>query len=229
MSEQVQAMFSRIAHRYDRANTILSLGVHNVWRWKAIRMSEVQVGSSVLDCATGTGDLAIGFKRRVGRAGRVVGTDLNEQMLSYAPSKAREQGADVAFLRADVESLPFATNEFDVCSIAFGIRNVDHPLQALREMARVVRPGGRVVILEFGQPSGALGLLYRWYSRNIIPPLGALITGYREAYEYLPETAAAFPAGERFLAMMDATGAFASRMAKPLTGGVAYVYIGVVA
>jgi demethylmenaquinone methyltransferase/2-methoxy-6-polyprenyl-1,4-benzoquinol methylase len=150
-------------------------------------------------------------------------------MLAHAPGKATAKGLDVQFHEADVEALPFPDRAFDICGMAFGIRNVDHPVQALREMARVVKGAGRVVILEFGQPGGLFGAAYRFYSRHVMPPLGKLITGYRQPYEYLPETAAAFPAGLRFLELMDAAGAFSSRLAEPLTGGAVWLYIGVVA
>jgi demethylmenaquinone methyltransferase/2-methoxy-6-polyprenyl-1,4-benzoquinol methylase len=115
-----------------------------------------------------------------------------------------------------------------VASIAFGIRNVDDPVRCLREMARVVRPGGRVVVLEFGQPRGPFGALFRVYSRQVMPALGGLLTGNRSAYEYLPRTAAAFPAGDRFLALMSESGSFSQRGATPLLAGTAYVYVGTV-
>jgi demethylmenaquinone methyltransferase/2-methoxy-6-polyprenyl-1,4-benzoquinol methylase len=126
---------------------------------------------------------------------------------------------------ADALALPFRSASFDVASIAFGIRNVDDPVRCLREMARVVRPGGRVVVLEFGQPRGPFGALFRAYSRHAMPAIGGLLTGNRAAYEYLPRTAASFPAGEKFLALMDEAGAFSERAAWPLTFGTAFVYV----
>lgn len=226
MTQQVQEMFSQIAHRYDRANAILSMGVHHLWRRRMVRLSKVQRGMRVLDCATGTGDLAFEFARTVGSSGNVVGTDLNREMLAYAPSKARSKGLTVTFSEADVQALPFNDATFDVSSIAFGIRNVDDPSRALAEMARVVVRGGRVVVLEFGKPSGPIGSLYRAYSRFVIPRLGALITGNRSAYEYLPRTAASFPSGVNFVELMRRTGKFREVRVQSLTGGVAYVYVG---
>lgn len=228
MSEQVHAMFSDIASKYDRANAVLSLGIHRLWRRKAVRMSGAQRGSSVLDCATGTGDLAIEFARTVGKNGRVVGTDFNKEMLAYAPHKALDRGLDIMFELADAMKLQYDSNTFDVCSIAFGIRNVDDASIALTEMARVVKPSGRVVVLEFGQPRGAFGIVYRWYSKYVIPVVGKVITGKREPFEYLPTTAATFPAGQRFVDVMNNTKAFASVTTKRLTGGVAFVYVGIV-
>jgi demethylmenaquinone methyltransferase/2-methoxy-6-polyprenyl-1,4-benzoquinol methylase len=228
MSAQVREMFASIAQRYDAANEVLSLGVHRGWRREAVRLSGAREGDRVLDCATGTGDLALSFKRAVGASGLVVGTDFCAEMLASAPGKARKAGLEVRFEVADALALPFANASFDIASIGFGIRNVDDPVACLREMARVVRPGGRVVVLEFGQPRGAFGALFRLYSRSVMPAIGGVLTGNRAAYEYLPRTAAAFPAGDRFLAMMDASHAFATRSAHPLLAGTAYVYVGTV-
>jgi demethylmenaquinone methyltransferase/2-methoxy-6-polyprenyl-1,4-benzoquinol methylase len=228
MSAQVRDMFASIAQRYDAANEVLSLGVHRGWRREAVRLSGAREGDRVLDCATGTGDLALSFKRAVGASGLVVGTDFCAEMLASAPGKARKAGLEVRFEVADALALPFANASFDIASIGFGIRNVDDPVACLREMARVVRPGGRVVVLEFGQPRGAFGALFRLYSRSVMPAIGGVLTGNRAAYEYLPRTAAAFPAGDRFLAMMDGSQAFATRSAHPLLAGTAYVYVGTV-
>lgn len=227
MSAEVRHMFASIAPRYDAANQVLSLGVHRGWRRKAVALSGAAPGQRVLDCATGTGDLALEFKRAVGPSGEVIGTDFCAEMLEAAPEKARRAGLPVTFAVADVLSLPYPDGRFDVASIAFGIRNVDDPVRGLREMGRVVKPGGRVVVLEFGQPRGAFGALFRLYSKGVMPLVGGLLTGNRAAYEYLPRTAARFPAGERFLALMAEAGCFARSEAHPLTFGTAFVYVGV--
>lgn len=226
MSEQVQQMFARIAPRYDAANDILSFGMHRLWRRRVVQLAQACAGQSILDCATGTGDLALAFKKAVGAKGRVIGTDFCAPMLAPAPAKARRAHLNVTFEVADVLALPYADNSFDVASIAFGIRNVDSPAQCLREMARVVRPGGRVAVLEFGQPGGLFRFPYAAYSRFVMPALGGLIAGDRTAYEYLPRTATAFPSRERFLALMDSVGAFASARFVPFTFGIAYLYLG---
>ncbi len=227
MSHTVRAMFASIAPRYDLANSVLSLGIHHLWRRRLVKLSGVQAGSSVLDCATGTGDLAIAFRKKTGPGGRVVGTDFCEEMLSRAPAKAG--GLSIEFLRADVHQLPFETASFDAASIAFGIRNVSRPVDALREMARTVRPGGKVLVLEFGQPTGLWGALYRFYSNRVLPFVGGLLTGNFQAYEYLNRTSSEFPCGEKFLSLLRETKAFRSVEAFPMTGGVAWVYRGVVA
>lgn len=228
MSAEVRQMFSSIATRYDVTNEVLSFGIHRLWRRTAVRLSQAKPGDSVLDCASGTGDLALAFKRKVGGTGRVLGTDFCAEMLESAPAKAAKAGLQVDFQVADAMALPFADNSFDVASIAFGIRNVDDPVKCLQEMGRVVKPGGRVVVLEFGQPEGAFGALFRFYSKTVMPTIGGLLTGNRAAYEYLPRTSAAFPAGERFLSLMDQSGAYSERSAHPLTFGTANVYVGLV-
>ncbi|GEN10539.1 demethylmenaquinone methyltransferase / 2-methoxy-6-polyprenyl-1,4-benzoquinol methylase [Myxococcus fulvus] len=228
MSTEVRQMFSSIATKYDVTNEVLSFGIHRLWRRTAVRLSQAKPGDSVLDCASGTGDLALAFKRKVGATGHVIGTDFCAEMLESGPAKAAKAGLPVDFQVADAMDLPFEDNRFDVASIAFGIRNVDDPVKCLKEMGRVVKPGGRVVVLEFGQPTGAFGALFRFYSKTVMPTVGGLLTGNRAAYEYLPRTSAAFPAGERFLSLMDQSGAYAERSAHPLTFGTANVYVGLV-
>ena len=171
MSEQVHQMFSQIAPRYDATNDVLSMGVHRLWRRVAVRRAAVQAGDSVLDCATGTGDLALAFKRAVGPTGEVIGTDFNAEMLSFAPKKAAQAGLAVKFEVADAMKLPYESSRFTVASISFGIRNVDDPKACVAELARVVQPGGRVVVLEFGQPKGLFGACFRFYAKHVMPLL----------------------------------------------------------
>lgn len=222
-------MFTGIARRYDRVNDVLSFGVHRRWRRVAVRKSGAQQGNSILDLATGTGDLAFAFHRKVGDQGRVVGLDFSAGMLAEAARKVAKRKVPLHLLRGDALALPFDADGFDVASIAFGIRNVDDPSQCVAEMARVVRPGGRVVVLEFGTPKGILGPGYRWYSRHIMPRVGQLVTGNRAAFEYLPRTAAAFPYGAKFEALMRNAAQFSEVKTIPLTGGVAWLYVGTVA
>lgn len=227
--ERIREMFSQVASGYDRANTVLSAGVHHLWRRKLVRWSGVSAGERVLDCATGTGDLAIEFKKAVGPSGSVVGTDFCEEMLIPAPAKASARGLEIRFETADVTKLPYADASFDIASISFGIRNVGDPAKGLSEMARVVRPGGRVMVLEFGQiDTPVIGPLYNWYSERVLPRIGGWVTGQRQAYEYLQRSSAAFPCREDFVALMKSTGAFASVEFAPVSFGIAYVYKGVV-
>jgi demethylmenaquinone methyltransferase/2-methoxy-6-polyprenyl-1,4-benzoquinol methylase len=226
MSEKVRHMFADIADDYDRINTILSFGVHQRWRSQAVKLSDAKKGDHVLDCATGTGDLAIAFKEAVGNNGKVTGTDFCEAMLESAPEKAQNRKLDITFETADVLNLPYENNAFNIASIGFGIRNVDEPVQSLKEMARVVASGGRVVALEFGQPNGVLKYPYELYSQHIMPVVGGWLSGNRQAYTYLPESTAKFPAGNAFLVLMKQADCFADMMKKKLTGGIAYIYVG---
>jgi demethylmenaquinone methyltransferase/2-methoxy-6-polyprenyl-1,4-benzoquinol methylase len=228
MSEKVRTMFASIADRYDITNSVLSLGIHHLWRKKAVRLSGAKPGDHILDCATGTGDLAITFKTRVGDNGYVLGTDFCDAMIAPAPAKAKKRNLTIDFEVADAMNLPYDDNRFDVCSISFGIRNVDDPLICLKEMARVVKPGGRVVVLEFGQPKGIMSWPYKFYSKYIIPTIGGLLTGNKDAYQYLPETSAAFPAEQKFLELMESSDSFKSQEYHKLNGGIAYIYVGVV-
>jgi demethylmenaquinone methyltransferase/2-methoxy-6-polyprenyl-1,4-benzoquinol methylase len=221
---KIRSMFASIATRYDRTNTVLSAGVHHLWRRKAVRWSGATAGNRVLDCATGTGQLAIAFKKAVGEKGHVVGTDFVPEMIKLA----REKTTDVYFELADVTDLPYEDATFDIASISFGIRNVSDPRKGIAEMTRAVRRGGRVIVLEFGQPQRrTFGNLYDWYTRRILPRLGGALTGDREAYEYLQKSAGRFPCGDEFVALMREAANFASIEYVPLTMGIAYLYKGV--
>jgi demethylmenaquinone methyltransferase/2-methoxy-6-polyprenyl-1,4-benzoquinol methylase len=221
---RIRSMFAAISTRYDRANTVLSAGVHHLWRKKAVRWSGAKRGDRVLDCATGTGDLAIAFANAVGPTGRVVGTDFVPEMLDVARRKA----PSIAFEVADVTRLPYDDATFDIASISFGIRNVNDPRKGLSEMARTLRSGGRLIVLEFGQPrSRVFGALYDFYRRRVMPKLGGIVTGEQDAYEYLERSAGRFPCGEDFLALMRDAGDFSSVEFRTLTFGIAYLYRGI--
>jgi len=229
MSEKVKQMFGSIAGRYDLINTVLSFGIHHRWREKAVRLSGAKQGDQVLDCATGTGDFAISFKKKVGESGHVVGTDFSPEMIQPAPGKASKKNLEIEFEVADAMSLPYKENRFDVASIAFGIRNVDDPLVCLQELARVVKPGGKVIVLEFGQAYGLMKYPFTFYSKYVMPTVGGLLSGNKEAYRYLPETSAAFPAGPKFIELMEQSGSFSQQQYHTLQSGVAYIYVGTVA
>jgi demethylmenaquinone methyltransferase/2-methoxy-6-polyprenyl-1,4-benzoquinol methylase len=228
-AEQIRSMFGEIAGNYDLANTVMSGGVHHLWRRSLVKWSHAKAGERVLDCASGTGDLAIEFKKAVGPTGNVIGTDFCAEMLLPAPAKAAKRGLHIKFEQADVTNLPYETASFDIASISFGIRNVQNPERGLAELARVVRPGGVVMVLEFGQPSmPGFKQIYDVYSRKVLPKIGGMITGRPKAYEYLQNSSAQFPCGNEFVKMMKSTERFAKCEFRTLTFGIAYMYKGIV-
>jgi demethylmenaquinone methyltransferase/2-methoxy-6-polyprenyl-1,4-benzoquinol methylase len=188
-------MFDSIAPRYDLLNSLLSVRLHHGWRRHAARLAKLQPGDAALDVCTGTGDFAFELVRYVGKDGAVTATDFSEPMLAYGERKRRERElSNVRLVVADTQALPFAENTFHAVTVGFGIRNVADRAKGLAEMVRVVRPGGRVIILEFNQPTHPLFAgFYRWYSFQILPWFGGLISGKRSAYEYLPSSVEAFP------------------------------------
>ncbi len=228
--EIIRNMFSKVAANYDKGNTVLSMGVHHLWRKKLVKYSGAKFGDKILDCATGTGDLAIEFKQKVGVVGSVTGTDFCAEMLIPAPQKAKDKGLEITFEQADVTALQYPDKQFDITSISFGIRNVSDPVKALKEMARVTKSGGKVMVLEFGQVNvPVIGTLYNYYSQNILPKIGGLVTGQKDAYEYLQKSSAAFPCREEFIDLMKESNSFSKMEYISLTGGIAYIYKGTVA
>lgn len=225
--EIIHSMFSKVASSYDKANSVLSVGIHHLWRKKLVNLVSAHQGQSILDCATGTGDLAIAFKKAVGPTGKVIGTDFCADMLKSAPAKALQQQLEIHFEQADVTKLQYPDQQFDITSISFGIRNVSNPVKALSEMARVTKTGGTVVVLEFGQmTTPVIKDLYRFYSESILPIIGGWVTGQKEAYDYLQKSSAAFPCKENFLDLMKETQQFSSMTYTAVSFGIAYIYIG---
>ncbi len=220
----IQRMFAEVAPGYDRANRVLSFGIDVRWRKATVRTVAVRQGERGLDVCAGTGDLSLALHAA---GARVLGADFCAPMLLRAHAKAAAIPAAPRFLAADAMALPFADRSFDFATVAFGIRNVSDPRVALREMARVVRPGGRVVVLEFTRPRvPLLGAAYRFYFRRILPALGALVSGARNgAYRYLHDSVAAFPEREQFVAVMRDAGLAEPRFTL-LTGGIAAIYRG---
>lgn len=222
--QTIKGMFSEIAGSYDKANSVLSLGIHHVWKQKLVRLSKASEGSKVLDCASGTGDLAILFKQVVGK-GTVVATDFCKEMLDLAPEKAKRKNLDISFQLADVSQLSFEDNQFDITSISFGIRNVEKRIQGLTEMARVTRSGGSVMILEFGQiETPVIKPLYNFYSKKVLPFLGGVVSGKPKAYQYLNDSSQEFPCGQKFADEIMSTGSYEKVEFWPLSFGIAYIY-----
>lgn len=218
-------MFDRIAARYDAMNRVLSFGLDRGWRRRTVRALALGANPRVLDLATGTGDLAIDIARRHPDA-TVIGLDPSRQMLAIAGAKLARRGlADrVALVRGDAQQLPYRDGEMDAATIAFGIRNVPDRPAALREMARVVRPGGRIAILELGEPrAGVLARAARFHTRHVVPRLGALLSGARE-YRYLQRSIAAFPPSAEFAQVMQCARLHVLEIA-PLTFGVCTLYV----
>jgi demethylmenaquinone methyltransferase/2-methoxy-6-polyprenyl-1,4-benzoquinol methylase len=218
-------MFDKIADRYDLLNRILSLGIDQGWRQQAVAALALGPSSRVLDVATGTGDLAI-LEATTHPDCRVEGVDPSARMLDIGRQKVERAGLSsrVSLVQGSAEALPFESAVYDGVSIAFGIRNVPDRPQALREMARVTRPGGRVVVLELSEPrSGVLGPLARFHVHSVVPFVGALISGSRE-YRYLQRSIAAFPPAEEFAAIMQGASLDVLET-RPLTFGVATLYV----
>lgn len=202
---EVRAMFDRIAPRYDLMNRLMSGGLDGRWRRLAAAAADLSLGSRALDVCTGTGDLAFDLADRVGPSGAVVGVDFAEQMLDRARAKAAARGAPATFEVADALDLPFDDDAFDGATVAFGARNLADLDRGLAEMARVVRPGGRVVVLEITTPQRLRALHALWFDR-VVPRLGGLIGGDRAAYGYLPASAKRFPTPPKLAALMTQTG-----------------------
>jgi demethylmenaquinone methyltransferase/2-methoxy-6-polyprenyl-1,4-benzoquinol methylase len=243
VSDAVRKMFAGLSRRYDLANTLLSLGLHKYWRPKLLNAGRIPRGGHVLDCACGTGDVALLALRRVGPTGKVVGCDFAEEMLQVArckaerlqdgwldaPGTAQLLREAIRFDLADALNLPYADHCFNAATVAFGVRNFDDPVRGLAELARVVNPGGSVLVLETGLPANPLvRTLYKQYCAYHLPTLGALVTGDRAAYEYLHRTVWTFPHGDAFVALMLSSGGYERVAAEPLAGGLAWIYHGIV-
>ena len=220
-------MFDRVAARYDLLNSLMSAGLHHRWRERAADRAELRPGDSALDVCCGTGDLALELAGRVAPGGSVVGCDFSEPMLDLAREKARAGGADgLRFEWADALNLPYDADRFDAVTVGFGVRNLADLDRGLREMTRVLRPGGRLVVLEITQPTRPpLSTFYSLWFDRIVPLLGAF-SGDSEAYSYLPESVRSFPAPDRLAEMMDGAGLEQIRWTV-LAGGIIAIHSGV--
>ena len=226
--ERIAGMFDAIAVRYDRLNHLLSAGLDRGWRHRAIRELRLTQSDRLLDVCTGTADLAIeAATHRHGAAGRVVGVDFAGEMLRIGVDKVRQAGLSgrIALARGDAMRLPIGDGTVDAATVAFGIRNVSDTAAGCRELWRVLRPGGRLAILEFGMPTtpGVAGV-YAWYFRHVLPKIGRLVSRHTEAYDYLPASVSMFPSGEAFVTLLRQTG-FAPVRSVPLALGAVYLYV----
>jgi demethylmenaquinone methyltransferase / 2-methoxy-6-polyprenyl-1,4-benzoquinol methylase len=226
--KDVGSMFNSIAGRYDFLNHFLSLGIDRWWRRKAVKiLSETFKNPEILDVATGTGDLAIAAIKL--DPNKITGIDISEKMLNIGRMKIMKRGLSdkIELIYGDSEQIAFPDYSFDVAMVAFGVRNFEDPVKGLSEMNRVLRSGGKLMVLEFSKPSGfPLKQIYYFYFLNILPLIGRLFSKDRKAYRYLPDTVIKFPDNEDFIRLMDIAG-FRCISQTRLTGGIASIYTGI--
>jgi demethylmenaquinone methyltransferase/2-methoxy-6-polyprenyl-1,4-benzoquinol methylase len=226
--DRVRAVFDSVATRYDLMNDLMSMGIHRLWKRRAVEMAGVRRGQRVLDLAAGTGDLAEKFSKIVGPDGEVVMSDINEAMLNEGRSRLVDAGVvgNLEYAIANAEALPFASDSFDCVTIGFGLRNVTHKQFALDEMFRVLRPGGRALVLEFSHPTIApLARAYDLYSFSVLPVMGKFVAGDSDSYRYLAESIRMHPDQETLLSMMEQAGLERCSFVN-LTGGVVAIHRG---
>ncbi|HYD75917.1 bifunctional demethylmenaquinone methyltransferase/2-methoxy-6-polyprenyl-1,4-benzoquinol methylase UbiE [Ramlibacter sp.] len=225
-ARRVRGVFDSVAPRYDLMNDLMSFGLHRAWKAYTVLVANVQPGQQVLDIAGGTGDLARAFARKVGPTGRVVHTDINEAMLRTGRDRLLDEGVVLPTLVCDAEKLPFADRRFDLVSVAFGLRNMTRKDAALAEMARVLKPGGKLLVLEFSKVARPLAGAYDWYSFQVLPRLGQLVAGDSASYRYLAESIRMHPAQDELKGLMKQAG-FGHVDYHNLTGGVVALHVGI--
>jgi demethylmenaquinone methyltransferase / 2-methoxy-6-polyprenyl-1,4-benzoquinol methylase len=224
-AQRVRGVFDSVAGKYDLMNDLMSLGLHRVWKAYTIAVAAPRIGDRVLDVAGGTGDLALAMARKVGPTGVVVHTDINQAMLQSGRERLLNRGFVLPTTLCDAEKLPFASASFDLVTVAFGLRNMTHKDQALAEMARVLRPGGRLLVLEFSKVAQPLRDAYDWYSFQVLPRLGQLVAGDRESYRYLAESIRVHPDQDALKSMMKGAG-FGHVDVHNLSAGVVALHVG---
>jgi len=205
-ARRVAGVFSSVASRYDLMNDLMSGGLHRLWKTFAVSQSGVRDGQRVLDIAGGTGDLALQFAKRVGARGEVWLTDINREMLGVGRDRLLDRGHRLPAVQCDAECLPFPSDYFDCVSVAFGLRNMTHKEVALTEMGRVLKPGGRLLVLEFSRVWAPLAKAYDWYSFNVLPWLGRKVAGDEAAYRYLAESIRVHPGQEELKRLLERSG-----------------------
>ena len=225
-ASHVRGVFDSVAPKYDVMNDLMSMGLHRAWKAYTVMGANLQEGDRALDIAGGTGDLALAFSKKVGRTGQVVHTDINEAMLSTGRNRLLDEGVSLPTMVCDAEKLPFADGYFNLVSVAFGLRNMTHKDVALAEMHRVLKPGGKLLVLEFSKVAAPLEKIYDWYSFKVLPKLGKLVAGDDSSYQYLAESIRMHP-GQAELKTMMHKGGFGHVDYHNLTGGVVALHVGI--
>jgi demethylmenaquinone methyltransferase / 2-methoxy-6-polyprenyl-1,4-benzoquinol methylase len=225
-ARRVRGVFDSVAPRYDLMNDLMSFGLHRAWKAYTVLVANVQPGQHVLDIAGGTGDLARSFARKVGPTGMVLHTDINEAMLRNGRDRLLDAGVVLPTLVCDAERLPFASGRFDLVSVAFGLRNMTHKDAALAEMQRVLKPGGKLLVLEFSRVARPLKPAYDWYSFKVLPRLGQAVAGDSASYRYLAESIRMHPDQEELKTLMKKAG-FGHVDYHNLTGGVVALHVAI--
>jgi len=225
-AQRVRSVFDSVAPKYDVMNDLMSAGLHRFWKRYTLTVANPQPGDQVLDIAGGTGDLSLAFSKKVGANGRVVHTDINESMLREGRNRLIDQGVVLPTLVCDAEQLPFASDSFDFVSVAFGLRNMTKKELALGEMYRTLKPGGKLLVLEFSKVAQPLEKAYDWYSFNILPKLGKWVAKDEESYRYLAESIRMHPGQEALRQMIKQAG-FGHVDVHNLTAGVVALHVGI--
>ncbi|MES2532382.1 MAG: bifunctional demethylmenaquinone methyltransferase/2-methoxy-6-polyprenyl-1,4-benzoquinol methylase UbiE [Pseudomonadota bacterium] len=225
-ARRVRGVFDSVATRYDLMNDLMSMGLHRAWKAYTVMVANVGEGSKVLDIAGGTGDLALAFAKKVGTTGQVVHTDINQAMLSTGRDRLLDAGVALPTLVCDAEKLPFPDNHFDVVTVAFGLRNMTHKDAALKEMNRVLKPRGKLLVLEFSKVAKPLQKAYDWYSFKVLPRLGKAVAGDDASYRYLAESIRMHPAQDELKTLMK-EGGFGHVDYHNMTGGVVALHVGI--
>ena len=225
-ARHVRGVFDSVASKYDLMNDLMSVGLHRTWKAYTVLVADVREGHRVLDIAGGTGDLAMAFAKKVGATGQVVHTDINEAMLRTGRDRLLDAGVVLPTMVCDGEKLPFADASFDRISVAFGLRNMTHKDVALAEMCRVLKPGGKLLVLEFSKVAQPLEKVYDWYSFKVLPQLGKLVAGDDASYRYLAESIRMHPSQKELKTMMQVAG-FGHVDYHNLTGGMVALHVGI--
>ncbi len=225
-ARRVRGVFDSVASKYDVMNDLMSAGLHRAWKAYTVTVANLKEGDRALDIAGGTGDLALAFSKKVGKTGQVVHTDINEAMLRVGRDRLLDAGVVLPTVVCDAEKLPFPDRHFDLVSVAFGLRNMTHKDQALAEMCRVLKPGGKLLVLEFSKVAPPLAKAYDWYSFKILPRLGQLVTGDADSYRYLAESIRMHPGQEELKTLMKKSG-FGHVDFHNMSGGVVALHVGI--